>query len=45
MALTCVDIPDLNAAIVEASSQEQLVLAKLETVPLNVDTAALLLGH
>lgn len=45
MPLTCVDIPDLNAAIVEAGGQEQLVLAELEAVPLDVDTAALLLGH
>lgn len=45
VALTCVDIPDLNAAIVEACGQEQLVLAELEAVPLDVDAAALLLGH
>lgn len=43
--LTCVDIPDLDAAVVEAGGEEQLVLPELEAVPLDVDTAALLLGH
>lgn len=43
--LTCVDIPDLDAAVVEAGGQQQLVLPKLEAVPLDVDAAALLLGH
>lgn len=43
--LTCVGIPDLDAAVVEAGGEEQLVLPELEAVPLDVDAAALLLGH
>lgn len=39
--LTSVDVPDLDASIVQPGCQQQLVLAKLKTVPLNVDTAAL----
>lgn len=44
-ALTRVHIPDLDAAVVEAGGEEQLVLPELEAVPLDVDAAALLLGH
>lgn len=44
-ALTCVHIPDLDAAVVEAGGQQQLVLPELEAVPLDVDAAALLLRH
>lgn len=39
--LTCIHFPDLDAAIVEASSQQQLVLSEFKSVPLNVHTAAL----
>lgn len=44
-ALTRVHIPDLDAAVVEAGGQQQLVLPEFEAVPLDVDAAALLLGH
>lgn len=43
--LTGVDVPDFDAAVVEPGGQQQLVLAELEAVPLDVDAAALLLGH
>lgn len=44
-ALTRVHIPDLDAAVVEAGGEQQLLLPELEAVPLDVDTAALLVGH
>lgn len=43
--LTGVDIPDLDAAVVEPGGQQQLVLSKPEVVPLDVDAAALFFGH
>lgn len=43
--LTRVDIPDLDAAVAEAGGEQQLVLPELEAVPLDVDAAALLVGH
>lgn len=43
--LTCIHVPYLDAAVVEAGSQQQLVLAEFKTVPLNIHTAALLFGN
>lgn len=43
--LTCIHFPYLDAAVVEASSQQQLVLPEFKTVPLNIYTAALFFGH
>lgn len=43
--LTSVNIPNLDATIVEACCQEQLILSKLEAMPLNVDTAAVLFWY
>lgn len=39
--LTGVNVPDLDAAVVQPGCQQQLVPAKLEVVPLDVDAAAL----
>lgn len=44
-APTCVRIPDLDAPVVQACCEQQLVLPKFEAVPFYIDTAALLLGH
>lgn len=43
--LTSVNVPDLDATVVQARRQQQLVLAEREAVPLDVDAAALLLRH
>lgn len=43
--LTSIDVPDLDASVVEARGKQQLVLTELETVPLDVDAATLLLWH
>lgn len=42
---TSVNIPDLDATVVQARCQKQLVLTELEAVPLDVNAAALLLWH
>lgn len=44
-SFTSVDVPDLDAAVVEAGGQKQLVLAEREAVPLDVYAATLLLRH
>lgn len=45
VSLTSVNIPDLDATVVEASRQQELVLAEREAVPLNIYAATLLLRH
>lgn len=45
VSLTSVNVPDLDATVVEAGGQQQLVLAEREAVPLDVYAATLLLRH